>query len=196
MTKTEPVIPRIGKEYRLDIFVEELGQHSNVWSDLCSKLLKKNKSAHSMLSMLSSISRDKSTTKNLHINAIGLSAGMSQEFVDHDDTTEATPSTHKSPSSATKMLKAQVPCNPNHLQCFPLERMSDDKFQILRKKMMQTKNSMNTFGMFHQLEREHDSIEAKKLSYLERCEEFCHEKFNKKQIAIKGIWKNVLPILE
>lgn len=177
MTKTEPVIPRIGKEYRLDFFVEELGQHSNVWTDLCSKLLKEKKSA---LSMLSSISRDKSTTKNLHTNAIGLSAGTSQEFVDHDDTTEATPSTHKSPSIATKMLEAQVPCNPNHLQCFPLERMSDDKFQILRKKMMQTKNSMNNFGMFHQLEREHDSIEAKKLSYLERCEEFCHEKFNKK----------------
>jgi len=34
MTKTEPVIPRIAKEYRLDFFVEELGQHSNVWSGL------------------------------------------------------------------------------------------------------------------------------------------------------------------
>ena len=88
--------------------------------------------------------------------------------------------TLKSSSVEMTLLVPKVPDHhSNHPQCFSLERMSDNKFHSLRKKMMRMKDTMDSFGIFCVLERRHDSIEAMKFSYLKCCTQFCQEKVPK-----------------
>jgi hypothetical protein len=175
MTESCPVVPRTGKEYSLDFFAEELGHHSKLWIDLRNELLK--------VSTLSSVSSDDievtSQTLDSSSDEVKVMKAQVPSFPRYG--VQATTATLKSPSVEISLLVPKVPHHQssNHPQCFSLERMSDNKFKSLRKKMMRMKETMDEFGIFRELERRHDSIDALKTSYLACCAKFCQEKLPK-----------------
>jgi hypothetical protein len=179
MTESCPFEPKTGKEYRLDFFVGELGHHSKVWIDLHNKVLKKSKST---VSMLSSVSSDdiEATAQTLDSSLDEVKVMEAQVPCNHTYHSVPRTETLKSPSVEMTSLVPKVPYHhSNHPQCFSLERMSDNKFHSLRKRMMRMKDTMDAFGVFSELERRHDSIEAMKFSYLKCCTKFCQEKVPK-----------------